>query len=176
VETTADTPLAQPGIVGELQARFPDVPLVEQRTADEIPTVWVPATRLKELLAYLKTEAARPFASLYDLGGIDERLRAHRAGQPDADFTVFYHLLSYERNADLRLKVALRDDDPAVETITDLWPAANWYERELWDMFGIDVRGHPRLARILLPLVGRASLAQRSALAGHGARTLHHAA
>lgn len=151
METTADTPLAQPGIVGELQARFPDVPLVEQRTADEIPTVWVPATRLKELLAYLKTEAARPFASLYDLGGIDERLRAHRAGQPDADFTVFYHLLSYERNADLRLKVALRDDDPAVETITDLWPAANWYERELWDMFGIDVRGHPRLARILLP-------------------------
>src|SRR5674476_1365578 len=80
VEPAADTLLAQPGIVGELRARFPDVPLVEQRTADEIPTVWAPATRLKELLAYLKTEAARPFASLYDLGGIDERPRGGRAG------------------------------------------------------------------------------------------------
>ncbi|HEY5386941.1 MAG TPA: NADH-quinone oxidoreductase subunit C, partial [Thermoleophilia bacterium] len=94
-----DTRRTQPGIVDELRARFPNLPLVEQRTADEIPTVWAPAARLKELLAYLKTEADRPFASLYDLGGIDERLRAHRAGQPDADFTVFYHLLSYERNA-----------------------------------------------------------------------------
>ncbi len=107
----AETPSAQRGIIGELHGCFPDLSLVEQGTADGIPTVWAPAARVKELLAYLKTGAARPFASLYDLGGIDERLRAHRAGQPEADFTVFYHLLSYERNADLRLKVALRDGE-----------------------------------------------------------------
>ncbi len=72
-----------------------------------------------DVLAYLKHEAPRPFAMLYDLGAIDERLRRHRDGQPESDFTIFYHLLSYERNADLRLKVALRGETPSIGTITD---------------------------------------------------------
>ncbi len=51
----------------------------------------------------------------------------------------------------MRLKVALRGEPAAVDTITDLWPAADWYEREAWDMFGIGFRGHPHLRRILNP-------------------------
>ena len=104
-----------------------------------------------DVLRYLKLEAQRPYRMLYDLTAIDERTRVHRDDQPPSDFTVIYHLLSFERNADIRLKLALSVDDLLVPTITGIWPAANWYEREIWDMFGIVFTGHPHLRRILLP-------------------------
>jgi NADH-quinone oxidoreductase subunit C/D len=107
--------------------------------------------RAREILRYLKTEAPKPYKMLYDLTAIDERERFNRAGQPASDFTVVYHLLSYERNEDVRLKVALSGELPAIDTITDIWPAADWYERELWDMFGVNAKGHPRMRRILMP-------------------------
>lgn len=67
---------------------------------------------------------------LADVSAIDERLRQHRDGQPDSDFTVFYHLMSLERNSDIRVKVALKEGDLNVPTATRIWPNANWYERE----------------------------------------------
>jgi NADH-quinone oxidoreductase subunit C/D len=88
---------------------------------------------------------------LYDLTAIDERTRQHREDQPPSDFSMVYHLLSFERNRDVRIKVALQGECPSMPTITGLWPAANWYEREAWDMFGITFEGHPNLRRILLP-------------------------
>ena len=88
---------------------------------------------------------------LYDLTAIDERMRAHRDGQPPSDFTVVYHLLSFDRNEDIRIKVAARGNPTFVAEIADLWPHANWYEREVWDMFGIVFDGHPHLQRILMP-------------------------
>jgi NADH-quinone oxidoreductase subunit C/D len=103
------------------------------------------------VLRYLKTEAERPYRMLYDLTAIDERVRRTRPGQPSSDFTVLYHLLSFDRNQDLRLKVALSGERPALPTVTDLWPAASWYEREAWDMFGITFTGHPHLTRLLMP-------------------------
>jgi len=102
-------------------------------------------------LRHLKSAAGGRFAMLYDLTAIDERTRIHREGQPPSDFTVVYHLLSVERNEDVRIKVPLQGDRPTIPTITDLWPAADWYERELWDMFGVGVAGHPHLVRILMP-------------------------
>jgi len=140
-----------PAVLGELRERFPDVPFVEQATADGIPTAWIPADRSAEVLAYLGREAAEPFAMLYDLGGVDERERLHREGQPDAAFSVFYHLVSYGRNADVRLKVALPEAEPSVDSVAGVWPAADWYERELWDMFGVGVAGHSHLHRLLMP-------------------------
>src|SRR6185437_12903638 len=77
--------------------------------------------------------------------------RFHRQDQPESDFTVAYHLLSYERNTDVRIKVAITESVPSLGTVTDLWPAANWYECEVWDMFGILFEGHPHLRRILMP-------------------------
>jgi len=141
----------QASIVQELQARFPDVPFAVQDTCDRIDTLWLPADRVHDVLRYLKGEATRPFRMLYDLTAIDERVRAHRESQPPSDFSVVYHLLSHERNQDVRLKVALSGEAPSIRTVTGLWPSANWYERELWDMFGITVAGHPNLRRILLP-------------------------
>jgi len=71
----------------------------------------------------------------------------HREGQPVSDFTIVYHLLSFARNEYLRVKVPLKP----IDTATDLWPAANWYEREVWEMFGIRFQGHPNPERILMP-------------------------
>ncbi len=139
------------GIIEELQARFGEGEVLLQQSKDDLPTAWVSAGRLREALTYLKTEAARPYRMLYDLTAIDERARLQPAEQPPGDFTAVYHLLSYERNSDVRLKVALQGDYPSLPTITDLWPSANWYEREVWDMFGLRFEGHPFLQRILLP-------------------------
>ena len=88
---------------------------------------------------------------LFDLCGVDERLRAHRDGLPEADFTLVYHFMSFQRREDLRLKIALSENDPGVASIAGIYPNANWYEREAWDMYGIDFTGHPNLFRILLP-------------------------
>jgi NADH-quinone oxidoreductase subunit C/D len=124
---------------------------VPQQTADRIPTFWIPRENLVAAVRYLKFEIDRPYKFLYDLTAIDERVRTHRAGQPPSDFTVVYTLLSFERNEYLRLKVALSERRLSVPTITSIWPSANWYEREVWDMFGIVFDGHPHLRRILMP-------------------------
>ncbi|MDA8104923.1 MAG: NADH-quinone oxidoreductase subunit C/D, partial [Nitrospiraceae bacterium] len=70
---------------------------------------------------------------------------------PESDFTVVYHLLSYGRNQDIRVKVPLKGEYPSLPSVADIWPSANWYEREAWDMFGITFGGHPHLKRILMP-------------------------
>ncbi len=145
------TPLVLPDIVRDLITRFGENVFIVQATADGMPTVWVPADRVHEVLCYLKNEIARPYKMLYDVTAIDERLRKHREGQPKADFTVVYQLLSIDRNADLRLKVALTGEYPSLKTIVPIYANANWYEREVWDMFGIVFDGHPNLRRILLP-------------------------
>ena len=89
---------------------------------------------------------------LYDLTAIDERMRVHRDGQPPSDFTVVYHLLILRaKRVYPHQSAARRQSSRRLPTITDLWPAANWYEREVWDMFGIRFRGHPHLQRILMP-------------------------
>jgi NADH-quinone oxidoreductase subunit C/D len=134
-----------------LQEAFPEIGPMDALARDGIPTLWVERDRVKPVLRHLKQEVAQPFRTLYDLTAIDERARSGRR-RDDPQFTVIYHLLSYERNADLRLKVPLHEEYPTIETVTDLWPAANWYERELWDMFGIRVEGHPCLRRILMPV------------------------
>ena len=124
---------------------------IPQATHDRIPTFWVPKDRVVALLRSLKEEVEQPYKMLYDLSAIDERMRAHRDGQPASDFTVVYHLLSFGRNEYLRIKVALTEGRLSLPSITSIWPAANWYEREVWDMFGIVFDGHPHLRRILMP-------------------------
>jgi NADH-quinone oxidoreductase subunit C/D len=131
-----------------LRQRFAGAFLMEQPTGDMIPTVWCNPERAPEVLGHLKNE----FRTLYDLTVIDERRRTHRPMQPPSDFTMVYHLLSCERNEDIRIKVPLAGEYPRIASITDIWPAANWYEREAWDLFGIGFDGHPNLRRILLPI------------------------
>ena len=138
-------------VIEELKDRFGKGSINEQATRDGVTTVWVSRDLLPGVLACLKNDVAEPFRMLYDLTAIDERVRVHRQGQPESAFTVVYHLLSYGRNADIRVKVPLREERLSLPSIVGLWPSANWYEREVWDMFGITFDGHPNLRRILLP-------------------------
>jgi NADH-quinone oxidoreductase subunit C/D len=138
-------------IVDELQVRFGGGSLKEQATKDAVPTLWVEEPLVKDVLRYLKNEVHDPYRMLYDLTAIDERAREHRQNRSDAGFTLVYHLLSHGRNTDVRIKVPLAGEMPIAASIVDIWPAANWYEREIWDMFGISFEGHPHLRRILMP-------------------------
>jgi NADH-quinone oxidoreductase subunit C/D len=127
------------------------VPSVPQSARDEIPTFWIAKQDIHEAVRSLRHSVPDPYKLLYDVTAIDERGRTNRDGQPKSDFTAVYHLYSFGRNEYVRLKVALDESDLSLTTITDVFPAANWYEREVWDMFGISFDGHPHLTRILMP-------------------------
>lgn len=135
----------------QLAERFGEAVLHPQITADGMPTFWVGRDRVLEVLKHLRQNSTPRFRMLFDLTAIDERVREHRPGQPAGDFTVVYHLLSLSPVAEIRLKVSLYDDDLSTPSATGIWPNANWYEREVWDMFGITFDGHPNLRRILMP-------------------------
>jgi NADH-quinone oxidoreductase subunit C/D len=134
-------------VVDDLRERFPGAGIVEKPARDDIPTLWVAPEHARDVLSYLKPD----YKMLYDLSAVDERARRVPADQPAGDFTIVYNLVSIDRNADVRVKVPLQGEYPSIPTITDLWPNANWYEREAWDMFGIKFQGHPFLQRLLMP-------------------------
>lgn len=137
-------------IVVELNARFGAETFTVQPSLTGMPVLWVPREKLIEVLGFLR-QVSKPYVMLYDLSATDERLRTHRRGLPTADFSVFYQLMSLERNSDVMIKVALSESDLRLPTASTIWPNANWYEREIWDMFGIDFEGHPLLKRMLMP-------------------------
>lgn len=155
--TSVASVIAQPvapaleALVADLGARFGSAILARQPTCDGIPTLWVARGQLKALLRYVHEETQPAFEMLFDLTAIDERMRIHRDGQPASEFTVVYHLMSFSGNVDLRIKVALMDADLHLPSVVDIWPNANWYEREVWDMFAIVFDGHPHLTRLVLP-------------------------
>jgi len=140
------------GLVELLQLKFGEDAFTRQSTKDDVATLWMPANKSVEVLTYLKSGIPQPFSFLYDITAIDERTRKFEPGYPSEKFTVVYSLLSYGRNAFLRLKVALPESNPSIRSINGLWANASWYEREVFDMFGIRFDGHPHLRRILMPL------------------------
>jgi NADH-quinone oxidoreductase subunit C/D len=143
--------MAAQHIINQLKEKYGANQVIEQLTIDGVPTGWVKKEKLYECMKYLKSDIEQPYKMLYDLTGIDERTRKHRDGQPDSDFTLVYHLFSFERNEYLRIKLPLTGDFPSAPSISSIWANANWYEREIWDMFGIRIEGHPNLRRILMP-------------------------
>lgn len=142
---------AKKEIAGELRERFRDSAMSTQQTRDGIPTLWVTRDGIHDVLSFLKSQAESPYEMLYDLTAVDERQRVNRDSQPESAFTLVYHLFSFDRNAFLRLKTPLKEDRLSAPTVSDLWPAADWYECEAWDMFGIRFDGHPHLRRLLMP-------------------------
>jgi NADH-quinone oxidoreductase subunit C/D len=137
--------------VQELIDKFGEHSITPQSTRDEVPTLWVSPEKVREALQFLKSEVPQPFRMLFDLTAVDERSRRHVHEGPGSEFTLIYHLLSFDRNQEIRLKVPLTGQSPSIGSVVDIWPAANWYEREVWDMFGIRFDGHPLLKRILMP-------------------------
>ena len=107
---------------------------------DEL-TVSAPLPRIVEALRFLRDHSDYRFEVLVDLTAVDYPERTQR-------FDVVYHLLSMSKNRRLRVKV-VTDEDTAVPTVTPVYPCANWYEREAFDMYGVFFDGHPDLRRIL---------------------------
>jgi len=139
-------------ILKSLQQHFGADAFQQQKTVDEILSLWLPKDKLIPVVQYLKSIIVQPYKFLYDICGIDERDRTGKERIPAKDFTVVYHLFSFDRNNFIRLKVALEGEYPSLPSITSLFKNANWYEREVFDMFGIRFEGHPHLQRILMPL------------------------
>ncbi len=143
--------LTIPSIIEDLKQVLKEQELTVQETIDKIPTLWVPAAKIVEIARYFKNLPQNPFRMLHDITAIDERTRKHREGQPPSDFTVVYHFYSLESHSYVRIKVALLGEYPSLPSITGVWPNASWYEREVYDMFGVRFDGHPHLYRILMP-------------------------
>lgn len=100
-------------------------------------------TALLEVARFLKEDPELNYNFLMDVTAVDYWKRKPR-------FEVVYHFFSLENNSRARVKVPVDEADAEVDSLTPLWPGANWYEREVYDMFGIEFRGHPDLRRILL--------------------------
>jgi len=131
-----------------LHQRFGDAVRVVSPTSD-MAEFTVSPRAVREVLAYLKNDAAPRFRRLDDLTAIDESARRQR--EPDHDFTLVYHLLAFDPPTRMRLTVPLTGESPSAPSVTGIWPSAAWYEREVYDMFGIRFDGHPDLRRILMP-------------------------
>ncbi|WP_424833135.1 NADH-quinone oxidoreductase subunit C [Ruegeria sp.] len=101
----------------------------------------VAPSNLVEFVEFLRNDQTCKFSSLVDITGVDYPERAKR-------FDVVYHFLSMYQNQRIRLRVSIREED-MVPSIVDVHPSANWFEREVFDMFGILFSGHPDLRRIL---------------------------
>lgn len=106
-------------------------------------TAVIASSSLLQVATFLKEDPELQYNYLMDLTAVDYWKRKPR-------FEVVYHFLSVANSFRLRLKVPVAEPKPKVDTLTTLWPGANWYEREVYDMFGIQFTGHPDLRRILL--------------------------
>lgn len=117
--------------------------------SSDMLTLEVDSSKVAEVLQSLKHKCVPRFQRLEDLTVIDESKRRHR--EQYSDYTLVYSLLAFDPPTRVRLKVPLQGPDPTVKSITDIWPSANWYEREAYDMFGIRFEDHPNPARLLMP-------------------------
>jgi NADH-quinone oxidoreductase subunit C len=135
-------------LAASLQAAFGDG-LAELRVALREVTIVVTADRLLPTLTALRDRPGFAFATLIDLCGVDYSAYGNGAREGPR-FAVVYHLLSLANNCRLRVRTFAPDDEfPLVPSAVDVWPVANWFEREAFDLYGIMFPGHPDLRRLL---------------------------
>jgi len=106
--------------------------------------VWLHRVALREACLTLKNDPALAYNALADITCVDWLPREPR-------FEVVYQLFSTSKKKYLRLKVKLQAEDPNIDSLTSIWPGANFFEREVWDLFGVRFDQHPNLARIMMP-------------------------
>jgi NADH-quinone oxidoreductase subunit C len=133
-----------PALVTLLQEAVPGVVLEPVSSSDLHTTVYVTRDELPVVARLLREWPDSPFALLAELTAVDFWPREPR-------FEVVYILIAIEQRLRVRLKVRLHGDDAHVATVSDVWPSANWLEREVWDLFGIVFDGHPDPRRLLMP-------------------------
>ena len=120
-----------------------DEAVIEVHSQLNQDTVIIAQSGLLEVARLLRDDPQLEYNYLMDLTAVDYWKRKPR-------FEVVYHFLSLKNNFRIRVKVPVPEPDPKVDSLTSLWSAANWYEREVYDMFGIQFVGHPDLRRILM--------------------------
>ncbi|QJC38279.1 NADH-quinone oxidoreductase subunit C/D [Enterobacteriaceae endosymbiont of Donacia marginata] len=140
-------------IINELNKKFNfEDFIIQNNFTNKMPlTIWI---RPKDLIKFIKffSKIDNPYNMLYDMHGIDERLHFNKFNlMKKMDFSLFYYLISINRNSDIIIKIPLKENDLNINTITNFFKNANWYEREIWEMFGINFLNHPNLSHILLP-------------------------
>jgi NADH-quinone oxidoreductase subunit C len=128
-----------------LVERFPSE-VVHRHARHGDATCVVARERIVEICRFLRDDPALSFEMLMDECGVDRMSHPERFER----FEVVLHLYSLAHNRRLRLRVPIPEDDPTMPTLCTLWKGANWFEREIWDMYGIRFQGHPDLRRILL--------------------------
>jgi NADH-quinone oxidoreductase subunit C len=107
-------------------------------------TIYVVREAIREACALLRDDSSCPFNYLSDITCVDWY-------PSDPRFEVIYHLLSIPNKERVRLKVRLSGDNTALDSVTSVWPGANYFEREVFDLFGVRFNGHPYLRRLLMP-------------------------
>jgi NADH-quinone oxidoreductase subunit C len=127
-------------IATKLAAAVPGAEVGSVFAFDEL-TLTVHSARIVETLQFLRDDSAAQFVSIIDISGVDYPQREKR-------FDVVYHLLSPKLNRRIRVKIET-DEDTAVMSATAVYPGADWFEREVYDLFGVVFEGHPDLRRIL---------------------------
>jgi NADH-quinone oxidoreductase subunit C len=142
-----------------IKQNFPAVKLLATEYRGQ-STLIVPVENMHEVLTFLRNDPGCLYEFLSDVVGVDYLNYPSPKNAPAGRFAVVYNLVSYTHNRRLFIKVLLNPsldttgivDDPALHlpTVTDIWPGAEWTEREVFDMFGIRFDGHPDLRRILL--------------------------
>jgi NADH-quinone oxidoreductase subunit C len=132
----------------KLSEVFPECLVSNTEALGEL-TVVVRARDLSDVMLKLRDTEGLSFEQLTDLCGMDYSTYGDGAWEGKR-FAVVYHLISVANNCRLRVRVFADDDDfPVVASVNDIWPAANWFEREAFDLYGIIFTGHPDLRRIL---------------------------
>jgi len=131
-------------LVAALQQELPGAAFESAPTIDLQTTLYVSRDDLPAAALVLRDRPDLGFALLAELTAVDFHPRQPR-------FELVYLLVSLEHRRRLRLKVRLPADAASVRTVTGVWPAANWLEREVWDLFGIQFDGHPDPRRLLMP-------------------------
>jgi NADH-quinone oxidoreductase subunit C len=134
-------------VLQRLRDRFGGVVLETHEDRGDA-TLVVERTALVEVLRYCRDEPPLAFDVLMDLTAVDNLKYPGREDGPR--FEVVYHLYSLAHNHRVRVKTRVDEDDAQVPTAVDLWPIANWFEREVWDMFGVRFAGHPDPRRLLM--------------------------
>jgi NADH-quinone oxidoreductase subunit C len=125
-----------------LREHFPEA-VLETLLPQGDATALIRPAGLTKIVDFLKNDPRLQFNVLVDITAVDYMGRKPR-------FDVVYHFLSLPFNRRLRLKAAVDEGEPSLDSLTPFWGSADWLEREVWDMFGIRFAGHPNLRRILL--------------------------
>jgi NADH-quinone oxidoreductase subunit C len=124
--------------------------IVETSSFRDEETLTIKPPALRAVAQFLKKTPGLEFNFLMDLTAVDYLFYAGGRIQKKWRFEAVYHFFSLKFNHRIRIKVAVDEQNPELDSLTDLWASANWYEREVWDMFGIRFNGHPDLKRILM--------------------------